>query len=54
MTNTTSTTMSAPDDARFFMSAVLSALTSNCQCETCRILRKYAEKLKNDMLKVIE
>jgi len=40
-----------PDSAKKAMAALMSALTSTCECEACKILRSMAEDLKTDLLR---
>jgi len=42
---------SGPDSAKKAMAALMAALTSQCECEACRILRDMAQDLKGDLLK---
>lgn len=42
---------SGPDSAKKAMAALMSALTSSCECEACKILRGMAQDLKVDLLK---
>jgi len=40
-----------PDSAKKAMAAILSAVSSSCDCEACKILREMAQSLKADLLK---
>ncbi len=42
---------SGPDSAKKAMAALMSALTTQCECEACKILRGMAQDLKVDLLK---
>lgn len=41
----------APEPARKMFAALMSALTSSCECEACKILRLMGTELKQDLLK---
>lgn len=41
----------APESAKKAFAALMSALTSSCECESCKILRGMAEDLKKDLLR---
>jgi len=40
-----------PESAKKAMAAILSATSSTCDCEACKILREMAQSLKADLLK---
>lgn len=40
-----------PDSAKKAMAALMSALTTSCECEACKILRGMAQDLKVDLLR---
>jgi hypothetical protein len=42
---------SGPDSAKKAMAALMSALTTSCECEACKILRGMAQDLKVDLLR---
>ena len=42
---------SGPDSAKKAMAALMSALTSSCECEACKILREMGKDLKSDLLR---
>jgi len=41
----------APESARKAFAALMSALVSGCECESCKILRAMGEDLKKDLLR---
>lgn len=40
-----------PATAKKAAAALMSALLSSCECETCKILRAMAEDLKKDLVR---
>lgn len=43
--------MQAPDTAKKVFAALMSAVMSNCKCESCEILRLTGEDLKKYLLR---
>jgi len=41
----------ASEPAKKMLAAFMSALTSSCECEACKILRGMAQDLKTDLLR---
>ena len=39
--------------SRLTMAATMAAARSTCQCETCRLLRQFADKLVGDALREV-